>query len=166
MTPLLPSPQQARELQSLRTLRVRRARRQVADAMQEAAAAQQAVDQRRTAIRGSELALAALADAVAGPLAPSLPRWNGMVQAQRARLLDRLERDEDAMIGELRKLDEAREAVAQARLGLARAIAREDVVRDLAQQSAAVRAVTAERRVETEQSDQWPPPRPAAARAR
>ena len=151
---MLPSPQQARELQALRTLRVRRARQRLAGAMQEVTAAQLAVDRRRAAIRGSESAIGSLADAVVGSLAPHLPRWNGMVQAERARLLDRLEREEDAMIGESRKLDQARDAAAQARIGLTRAMAREDVVRDLARQAAAARAGAAERRLESEQSDQ------------
>jgi len=154
MTRMLPSPRQARELQSLRTLRVRRARQRLAGAMQEATVARLAVDRRNTAIQVSERAIGLLADAVVGSLAQHLPRWNGMVHAERARLLDRLERDEDAMIGESRKLDEAREAVEQARLGLARAMAREDVVRDLAQQAAAARAGADERRIEIEQADQ------------
>ena len=162
MTRMLPSPQQARELQSLRTLRVRRARQRLAGAMQEVAVAKLAVERRSAAIEGSERAIGLLADAVVGPLAQHLPRWNGMVQAERARLLDRLERDEDAMIGEARKLDEVQEALEQARIGLTRAIAREDVVRDLAQQAGAASAGAAERRVEIEQADQWPTPTPAA----
>ena len=165
MSVMLPSPQQARELQGLRTLRVRRAREQLADAMQEVAAAQLAVDRRRAGIQDSEAAIGSLAYAVVGSLAPHLPRWNGMVHAERARLLDRLERDEDAMIGESRKLDEARQAAEQARIGLTRAMAREDVVRDLARQAAAARATDAERRLEIEQSDQ-PMPIPATGAAR
>jgi hypothetical protein len=162
---MLPSPQQARELQGLRTLRVRRARERLAGAMQEVAAAQLAVDRRRAAIQGSEAAIDSLANAVVGSLAPHLPRWNGMVQAERARLRDRLERDEDAMIGESRRLDEARQAAEQARVGLTRAVAREDVVRDLARQAAAARATAAERLLEIEQSDQ-PMAMPGAGVAR
>ncbi len=165
MSRMLPSPQQARELQGLRTLRVRRARQRLAGAMQEVAAAQLAVDRRRAAIQDSKAAISSLANAVVGSLAPHLPRWNGMVQAERARLLDRLERDEDAMIGESRKLDEARRAVEEARIGLTRAMAREDVVRDLARQAAMARATAAERRLEIEQSDQ-PMAMPGAGVAR
>jgi hypothetical protein len=165
MSRALPNSKEAQELLSLRALRVRRARQRLADAVQDVAVAELAVKRRQAAISASQSAIGVLGRAVVTSLAPHLPRWNGMVQAERARLLDRLERDDDALIGEARRLEERQEAAALARIGLARAMAREDVVRDLAQQAAAARAVAVERGIETEQADQAPAASPGAARS-
>jgi hypothetical protein len=148
------SPHDALQLHKLRILRVTRAREHCANAGKEVAAAEIAVEHRERLIRASRCAIGSLAQAVVTSLAPHLPRWNGTVHAARARLSDQLERDEDALIGESRRLEASRQAAEQARVELARAIAREDVVRDLAQQARHARDLDAEQRAETEQEDQ------------
>ena len=86
-----------------------------------------------------------------------------MVQAERLRLAEQLERDEDALIGESQALEEAREAAAQARIALARAMAREDVVSDLVRQARRARDYVCEQRMELELEDQGRAGNPRAA---
>ena len=162
MSLILASPQDALQLHKLRTLRVTRARERCADAGKEVAAAEVAVEHRQRAIRASRCAIGSLAQAVVTSFVPHLPRWNGMVHAERARLSDRLERDEDALIGEARRLRECRQAAEQARVDLSRAMDREDVVRDLVQQARQARDLVSEQRAETEQEDQGRGPNPRA----
>ncbi len=156
------SPQDAVQLHKLRILRVTQARERCADAGKQVTAAEIAVDQRQRLIQASRRAIGSLAQAVVTSLAPHLPRWNGIVHAERARLAERLERDEDALIGESRRLEASRQAAEQARGELARAMAREDVVRDLAQQARHARQLEVERRAEAEQEDQGRGPNPRA----
>ena len=154
MNLILPDPQDAAQLLRLRVLRVTRARERCAKAAEAIAAAQVMVDRREQAIRTDRCAIAALAQAVVTSLVPHLPRWSGMVQAERLRLAEQLERDEDALIGESQALEEAREAAAQARIALARAMAREDVVSDLVRQARRARDYVCEQRMELELEDQ------------
>jgi hypothetical protein len=101
-----------------------------------------------------------LADAVVTTLAPSLPRWSGMVSATRERMADRLERDEFALTEEEHLLEQAQEHAQQAGAELTRALAREDAVRGLAQQARKAVLHAREQRVELEIEDQGR--RPAA----
>jgi hypothetical protein len=154
MTGDLPSPQEADQLLRLRSLRATRSRERFASAMKDQAGAEEAVRRRQQSIRESRGAVDSFAHAVVGSLAPHLPRWNGVMGAVRARLGEQLEREEDAMLGDARRLNETREAADRARSELSRAIAREDVVRDLARQARRARAVAADGRVELEIEDQ------------
>jgi hypothetical protein len=156
MTGILPTPQEAQELRELRGLRVTRARERHAVACREVSAAELAVRQRQQAIEAGKAAIATLAGAVVTSLAPHLPRWHGVLHAQQARLAERLERDEDALIGESRRLDETQAAAQQTRLAVSRALAREDVAQDLAKQARQARSAAAERRAEVELEDQRP----------
>jgi hypothetical protein len=156
MTGVLPTRQEARQLRELRGLRVTRARKRHADACSEAAAAQAAVRQREHAIAADLAAIADLAGAAVTSLAPHLPRWHGVLQARHALLAEQLERDEDALIGEARRLDQAQAAADQAKIELARALAREDVARDLAREADQAGAAAVERRAEVELEDQRP----------
>ena len=163
MNLILPDPQDAAQLLRLRILRVTRARERCVKAAEAIAAAQVMVDRREQAIRADRCAIAALAQAVVTSLVPHLPRWSGMVQAERLRLAEQLERDEDALIGESQALEEAREAAAQARIALARAMAREDVVSDLVRQARRARDYVCEQRMELELEDQGRAGNPRAA---
>jgi hypothetical protein len=154
MSSILPTLQEAHALRELRSLRLTRARERLAAACREASAAEFAVRQRQQAIEADKAAIATLAGAVVTSLVPHLPRWHGVLQARQARLAERLERDEDALIGESRRRDEAQAATEQARLAVSRALAREDVARDLAVQARQARDAAAEGRAEVELEDQ------------
>ncbi len=144
----------------LRSLRVQRAREACAKAKVEVEHAQAAVRERQRAIERSQREMTALADAIVTTLAPALPRWSGLVAANRERLADRLERDEYALIDDERELEQKQELAQQAGAELTRALAREDAVRGLAQQARKAVLHAREQRIELEIEDQGR--RPAA----
>jgi hypothetical protein len=150
----LPAPREAQQLVRLRTLRVQRARDACAAAAAGIAAAQQAVTDRQRQIERVRAEQDALGKAVAQGFDGGLARWSRLLVAQRDKLADRLERDEYALIGDERKLEEAQEAAAEARTELTRALAREDAVRGLLGEARKAVARVRETRVELEQEDQ------------
>jgi hypothetical protein len=150
----LPSVHEARQLHRLRALRVQRARESCARAAAAVEQAWQAVLERQRAIAQSQRALDTLAQAVVSTLAPILPRWSGMVTAQRELLADRVERDEDALISDEHALEEAQEKSQQARAELTRALAREDAAQGLTRSARRARAQVIDRRVELEVEEQ------------
>ncbi len=162
MTRVLPKPHEAQQLARLRSLRVQRARGRVSQVQAEVDRALETVRARQRQIERTRREIDALADAVVHALAPRLPRWGGVASAQRDRLQDRLERDESALIDDEHALERAQERLQQARAELTRALAREDAVRGLADETRRDRLRWIEQRAETELEDQG---RPAAARS-
>jgi len=154
MTGTLPSPQEAAQLHKLRALRVTRSRERFTNAKNELSSAEAVVRRRQQSIHESRSAIESLGRSVVTTLVPHLPRWHGMAFAQGARLAERLEREEDALIAEARGLDEAGKAAEQARMELSQAMAREDVIRKLAQQARRAQVHAAEQRSEVESEDQ------------
>jgi hypothetical protein len=150
----LPTPKEASQLLRLRALRVTRAQERCTAAGREVADAERAVHQRQQLIDASRSAIESLAQAVVGTLAIHLPRWNGWVEAHRAGLAERLEREEDAMIDDARRLTDACAAQEQAQVELARARARQDVVRGLEEQARRGHLVAVEQRSELDIEDQ------------
>ena len=153
MTPALPQPHEARQLCRLRALRVQRHQARCAQARAAVDQAAQVVRQRQLAIAQGQARVDRLASDVVHGLAPQLPRWAGMAMAQRARLDEQLERDQYGLIDDERRLEQAQEALAQAMAELTRALAREDVVKDLSAQAHRAqqrsREVRQERELET-----------------
>ena len=154
MSTPLPSPREAQQLVRLRTLRVQRAREACAAAAAGIAAAQQAVANRQRQIARVRAEQEALARSVAQGFDGGLARWSRLFVAQRDKLADRLERDEYALVGDERKLEEAQEADAQARAELTRALAREDAVRGLLAEARKAVALVRDQRAEVELEDQ------------
>ena len=154
MTSRLPAPGEAQQLVRLRTLRVQRAREGCAAAAAAIEAAQQAVADRQRRITRVRSEQDALGRSVAQGFDGGLARWSRLLVAQRDKLADRLERDEYALVGDERKLEEAQEAAAEARAELTRALAREDAVRGLLAESRKAVALVREQRAEAEQEDQ------------
>jgi hypothetical protein len=152
----LPELRDAQQLHRLRSLRVQRAREQVAAALPAVDAAAAAIQARQRTIERGRHQIDALAHALVHGLAPRLPRWSATASAHLERLADRLERDEYALIGEQRRLEEAQEAVQRARAELTRALAREDAVGGLVDETRRARASRREQRVESELEDQAP----------
>jgi leucyl-tRNA synthetase len=150
MTGVLPTVSEAKQLQRLRALRVQRAREECSRAAAAVVQAEQAVAERQRAIERNQRAIKELAQAVVSTLAPSMPRWCDMVAAQRNRLADRLERDEDALISDEQSLELAQEKSQQARAELTRALAREDAAQGLTRSARRARAQAIDRRVELE----------------
>jgi hypothetical protein len=159
MTQMLPTPREAGQMLRLRSLRVQRAREACAKAKLEVDKAHAAVKERQRAIERSQREMANLAAAIVTTLAPALPRWSGMVAANRERLADQLERDEYALIDDEHELEQAQERAQQAGAELTRALAREDAVRGLAQQARKAVLHAREQRVELEIEDQGRPAR-------
>jgi chromosome segregation ATPase len=149
-----PTPIEAGQLHRLRTLRVQRARERCGQARGEVDEALQAVRRRQQQIEHSRRAIDTLANDIVHALAPRLPRWSSTIAAQRDYLADRLERDEYALINDEQQLEEAQERLQQARAQLTRALAREDAVRGLADQTRHEFALAHERRTELELEDQ------------
>lgn len=156
MNAALPAPHEAKQLHRLRTLRVQRARERCTVAQAAVVGAADAVTERQRRIELGRRDIDALGHAVVNGFAPQLPRWAEMVIAQRDRLADRLERDEYALIADEQKLEEAKDALQQARAELTRALAREDAVRGLAHRSRQAYLAERERRGERELEDQGP----------
>ena len=154
MSGRLPAPREAQQLVRLRRLRVQRAREACAAAAANMAAAQQAVADRQRQIARVRGEQEALGRSVAQGFDGGLARWSRLLVAQRDKLADRLERDEYALVGDERRLEEAQEAAAQAHAELSRALAGEDAVRGLWAEARKAVAMKRERQAETEQEDQ------------
>jgi hypothetical protein len=150
----LPTPREAGQLCRLRALRVQRAREQCGQAQAGVERAAAAVRERQRRIEELRSQLVALGRAVVHELAPALPRWGPLAGLRRTSLADRLERDEYELIGDEHKLEEAREALQQARAELTRALARQDAVQGVADETKRARGVALERRSEVEAEDQ------------
>jgi hypothetical protein len=159
MTKVLPKRHEAQQLCKLRALRVQRARERVAAAQADVARAAEAVRQRQQLIEQVRRSIDELQLAVVTSLAPSLPRWSGVATAQQERLADRLEREEYALIDDEHALERAQEALQEARSELTRALAREDAVRGLANQTRRAFLLERERRAELDVEDQGRPAR-------
>lgn len=155
----LPELQDARQLHRLRSLRVQRARARIAEAEAAVGKAAATLQDRQRLVDEGRRRLDALAHAVAYGLGAQLPRWSQTALAQRDRLADRLERDEYALIGDQRELEETQEALQRARAELTRALAREDAVAGLVGDVRRALGALREQRLEREQEDQ--PLRPA-----
>jgi hypothetical protein len=140
---------------------VQRARDGVARAQAEVDSAAQALRARQLQVEKLRREIDELQHAIVTSLAPALPRWSGITGAQRERLADRLEREEYALVQDEHNLESAQEKLQQARAELTRALAREDVVRDIANQSRRAQVQDRDRRAEREIEDQGRPP-PAA----
>ncbi len=112
----------------LRQLRVQRARQALAGAQATEREAQQAVQARQQRIEAGQAQLDALTRHWTGAGCADMPRWAAQVDAHRAALAERLERDEYALIDESDSLRQAQATVQQRRAELARAQAREDAV--------------------------------------
>jgi hypothetical protein len=139
----------------LRALRVERARAALRVAEQAEAVARMAVDERQRRITQGRADMEALAHDWSGASSAALPRWNGAVTAWRDALVDRLERDEYALIDEERMLEEALDALQARRAQLVRAMARQEAVGEFVRQSCLKAGREHERRAERELDDVW-----------
>jgi hypothetical protein len=156
VTAALPTRIEAQQLLRLRSLRVGRARDGVRDAQAAVTAADRVVRERERAIQSGRDRIDALERALVGSLAPRLPRWSTMAVAQREALADRLERDEFGLIDDEHALEAAQEQLQQARAELTRALAREDAVRGLVDDTHRARRLVLESRAERELEDLGP----------
>lgn len=150
----LPTMNEARQLLKLRGLRVQRERDAVAAAMAEVAQAAEAVRVRQRCIELDRVALQQLAHDMVHARATHLPRWAETMAAQREQLAEQLERDEYGLIDDEEALEKAQERLQQARAALTRALAREDAVRGLADETRRARGAAREQRAEVELEDQ------------
>ena len=157
MTKVLPKRHEAQQLCKLRNLRVQRAREGVVQAQAEVDRAAELVKERQRKIEHLRDSLEKLQNAVVTSLVPVLPRWSSVAAAQREKLADRLERDEYALIGDERNLEAAHEKLQAARAEVTRALAREDAVRGLANETKRAHALRREQRAELEIEDQGRP---------
>lgn len=157
MTKVLPKRHEALQLCKLRALRVTRAREAVVAAQADVDKAAAAVKDRQRKIEQLRNSLDELQNAVVTTLAPQLPRWSSFTSAQREKLADRLERDEYALIGDERNLEAEQEKLQAARAEVTRALAREDAVRGLADETKRAHALRREQRAEIEAEDQGRP---------
>lgn len=119
---------QARQWLRLRQLRVQRARQALAEAGRAVQAARQAIASREARIEAGRERLDGLTREWSGAGCVALPRWVGQLAAHREALLERLERDEYALLDEQETLQQCEAAAQQRRTELARAQAREDAV--------------------------------------
>jgi hypothetical protein len=149
----LPKRHEAKQLVKLRALRVQRAREDVAKAQEALKQVEEAIRNRQRNVEAARTALENLQQSVVTSLVPSLPRFGEMTGIQRARLAERLERAEYALIEEERRLEGAQEAVQAARAELTRALAREDTVRDLARQAQRAFVAQRENKAEVDMED-------------
>ncbi|MEP7280388.1 MAG: hypothetical protein ABI696_00305 [Rubrivivax sp.] len=156
MTMALPSRVEAHQLLRLRSLRVQRAREGVRDAQVGVDAAAAVVFDRERRIQAARDRIDALQRAVVGPLAPRLPRWSTLAAAQREALAEQLEREEFALIDDEHALEEAHEKLQQARAVLTRALAREDAVRGVTDETWRARRRQLESRADRELEDLSP----------
>jgi flagellar biosynthesis chaperone FliJ len=150
----LPQPHEARQLCRLRSLRVQRAREQVARMQEQVDQAAQALRERGQRIERLRGEVSALRHAIVGALSPVLPRWSSVAVAQQERLDDQLERQQFALHEDERALEDAQEQLQQARAELTRALAREDAVRGLAQQAQSAHLLAQDQRAERDLDDQ------------
>jgi len=157
VTKVLPKRHEAQQLCKLRALRVQRAREAVVQAQAEVDAAAEKVRERQRKIEHLRDSLDKLQKAVVTSLAPVLPRWSSVASAQREKLADRLARDEYALIEDERNLETMQEKLQAARAEVTRALAREDAVRGLANETKRAHALRREQRAELEIEDQGRP---------
>jgi hypothetical protein len=151
-----PRPLGAREQRQwldLRALRVERAQDALRAARAHVAACARAVQERRERIAATRTAIRELATAVVDRWAAEMSRWATTVQRHRDLLVDRLERDEYALIDDERKLEQAREQVRRCEADLARATTRESAVQTLVTAMRSEAAVQQELAVEREVED-------------
>ena len=125
------SAREQRQWLALRAMRVERARDALRAARAHEAACERAVQDRRERIVVTRERIHELATAVVDRWAPTMSRWATTVQRHRDVLVDRLERDEYALIDDERKLEQAREQTRRCEAELARATNRESAVTDL-----------------------------------
>jgi len=149
----LPTVREAQQLCRLRSLRVQRARERAAAAQADVEAAVQSLRTRQARVAELHRELALLREQIAHALAPQLPRWGAIVDAQRERIADRIEREEYAVIDDERRLEQAEEALQAARAEVTRALAREDAVQGVADASKRARRQGLERRSDAEIDD-------------
>jgi len=157
MTKVLPKRHEALQLCKLRALRVQRAREGVVLAQAEVDTATEKVKERQRKIEHLRDSLDKLQKAMVTSLVPVLPRWSSVARAQREKLADRLARDEYALIEDERNLEAAQEKLQAARAEVTRALAREDAVRGLANETKRAHALRREQRAELEVEDQGRP---------
>ena len=157
MTKVLPKRHEAQQLCKLRALRVQRAREAVVRAQAEVDRAADVVRERQRKIEHLRDSLDKLLKSVVTSLVPVLPRWGSMAGATREKLADRLARDEYALIEDERNLEAAQEKLQAARAEVTRALAREDAVRGLANETKRAHALRREQRAELEVEDQGRP---------
>lgn len=153
MNALLPTVDQADQLARLRAIQVRRAREACEAARIALEAASRAVDFREGCLRALRGQLDALALATVTRHAVALGRWSGLAAAQRAGLLDRIERESFVLADETNALARARDDLLAARVALGRALSREDAVAGLAAQARGERDRARERLAERETDD-------------
>jgi hypothetical protein len=157
VTKVLPKRHEALQLCKLRALRVQRAREGVVQAQAEVDRAAEQVKERERNVEHLRDALEKLQNAVVTSLIPVLPRWSSVAAAQREKLADRLAREEYALIEDERTLEAAQEKLQAARAEVTRALAREDAVRGLANETKRAHAQRREQRAELEIEDQGRP---------
>jgi multidrug resistance efflux pump len=137
-------------LRRIRTLRVERAMRLVADARAAVDAAGAVVAQRLERVEAIRGSLDGLREAIGSALAPELPRWASLIFTRQQGLTDQLERAEDKLLTARERLDGAQKALQRARAELASAQRREQVADDLARRARRKLAIERERRLERE----------------
>jgi hypothetical protein len=137
-------------LRRIRTLRVERAMRLVADARAAVDAAGAVVSQRLERVEAIRGSLDGLREAIGSALAPELPRWASLIFTRQQRLADQLERAEDKLLTARERLHGAQNALQRARAELASAQRREQVADDLARRARRKLAIERERRLERE----------------
>ena len=145
----------------LRALRVERAREALQAARTHEADCARVVLERRERIAATRTKIRDLATSVVDRWATAMSRWATTVQRHRDLLIDRLERDEYALIDDERKLEQAREQVRRRQADLARAMNRESAVQTLVTAMRREAAVQQELATEREIED-----RPGAAHVR
>ncbi len=116
---------------ALRALRVERAREALQAARAHADACARAVQERRERIAATRAQVRDLATAVVDRWATQMSRWATTVQRHRDVLVERLERDEYALIDDERKLEQAQEQMRMRGSDLARAMNRESAVQTM-----------------------------------
>jgi len=140
----------AEVLRRIRTLRVERAMRLIADARAAVDAAAAVVAQRLEQVEALRRALDGLREAIGSELASELPRWSSLIFARRQRLADQLERAEDKLLTARDRLGDAQKALQHARTELASAQWRKQIADDLARRARRELAIELERRLERE----------------
>lgn len=146
----MPTPVEVAQLQRLRQLRVDQARSRCQQAEAALVAARQALARREASIAALRADLAGLADACCGAAFAQLPRWGDTLRAHRAALADRLEREDDARLGDEDACERAAAQRNDSRRALARARGREDAMHDVVRQVRRAQAWRVEQQAERE----------------
>ncbi len=161
MTAKVLNPREQKQWLKLRALRLERARSALEAAREAEADCQREVLTRRERIAATRADIHDLAVAVVDRWAAEMPRWADTVEIHRDVLVERLERDEYALIDDERKLEAAQEHVRQCQADVARAENRESAVLTLVAGMRRQALQQQELLVEREQEDRGH--RPAAA---